>query len=70
MSVSVEPLVIRTATCQPAIGPHHVRVATCHIRTLSRVNSVLVQLSPKMPKSSDMCHLLVMPCQYDDIIMM
>jgi hypothetical protein len=35
------------------------------ICTLPRVHSILVQLSPKMPKSSDTCHLLVMPHHHD-----
>jgi hypothetical protein len=61
MSTSVQPHVVCTATCQPVIGPRHVRTATCHVRTVPRVIFVLVQLNPKMPKLSDMCHLLVLP---------
>jgi hypothetical protein len=42
---------------------------SCVIRTVTRVKSVQCQLSPKMTKMSDMCHILVMPCQHDDFIM-
>jgi hypothetical protein len=61
MSASVQPPVVCTATCHPVIGPCHVWTATCHVCTVPCVISVLVQLSPKMPKLSDTCHLLVLP---------
>jgi hypothetical protein len=42
----------------------HVSSVQCHVS-----NPYWCQLSPKMPNLSDTCHLLVMPCQHDDIIM-
>jgi hypothetical protein len=60
---SVELPIIRTAMCHLVIGPHV-------IRTMPHVNSILVQLSPKMIKLSDTCHLLVFPRIPVDIIMM
>jgi hypothetical protein len=61
-SASIQPPIICIAMCQPIIGPRHIRAATCHVRTMPRVISVLVQLRQKMPKPSDTCHLLVIPC--------
>jgi hypothetical protein len=40
------------------------------ISTVTRVKSIQCQLSPKMTKMSDMCHLLVTPRQHDDAILM
>jgi hypothetical protein len=60
-SASVQPPIIHTSMFHPVIGPHHVWTSRCHVRTLPRVNFVLVQLSLKMPKLSDTCHLLVLP---------
>jgi hypothetical protein len=65
----------RTTTCHPYFHVSachwamscmdcHVSSVQCHVS-----NPYWCQLSPKMPNLSDMCHLLVMPCQHDDIIM-
>jgi hypothetical protein len=43
----------------------HVSSVQCHVS-----NPYRCQLSPKMPNLSDTCHLLVMPHQHDDIMMM
>jgi hypothetical protein len=39
------------------------------IHTLPHVNFILVQLSPKTPKLSDTCHLLVLPCVLANVIL-
>jgi hypothetical protein len=39
------------------------------IHTVPHDNSVLVQIIPKLPKLSDTCHLLMLPCVLTDVIM-